>query len=119
MIGIREKSQLFSHPLVGGLFENMVVMEAVKYRKNRGLEPDLWFYRNSSGTIEVDLLVEDSCRLHPVEIKSSSTYSDRMGKRLKAFCDMVANAASPIVVYSGQTFDNLAVNFAEVDTWMK
>lgn len=119
LIGIREKSQLFSHPLVGGLFENMVVMEAVKYRKNRGLEPDLWFYRNSSGTIEVDLLVEDSCRLHPVEIKSSSTYSDRMGKKLKAFCDIVANAASPIVVYSGQTFDNLAVNFAEVDTWMK
>lgn len=118
LIGIREKSQLFTHPLVGGLFENMIIMEAVKQYMNRGEEPDLWFYRNSSGTIEVDLLVEKTNGLYPIEIKSASTYSDRMGTKLKAFGDMINNGLSPTVVYAGKTFDNLAVNYADVTRWM-
>jgi predicted AAA+ superfamily ATPase len=117
LIGIREKSQLFTHPLIGGLFENMIVMEAVKQCMNRGEEPDLWFYRNSSGSIEVDLLFEKVGALHPIEIKSASTYSDRMTAKLKAFGNMTSNVLSPVVVYAGKTFDNLAVNYADVTKW--
>lgn len=117
LIGIREKSQLFTHPLIGGLFENMIVMEAVKQCMNRGEEPDLWFYRNSSSSIEVDLLVEKADALHPIEIKSASTYSDRMTVKLRAFGDMTSNVLSPVVVYAGKTFDNLAVNYADVAKW--
>ena len=119
LIGIREKSQLFTHPLIGGLFENMVVMEAVKQCMNHGEDPNLWFYRNSSGTIEVDLLVENAEGLHSIEIKSASTYSDRMGTKLKAFGEVVKNSSSPVVVYAGKTFDNLAVNYADVLNWWK
>lgn len=117
LIGIRDASQLFTHPLVGGLFENMIVMEAVKNRLNRGCEPDLWFYRNSSGSVEVDLLIEESGRLHPREIKSSSTYSDRMGQGLRAFAEIAPRVGEPLVVYSGRTFDGVAVNFADVSRW--
>lgn len=117
LIGIREPSQLFSHPLVGGLFENMVVIEALKYRLNHGLEPDLWFYRNSSGSVEVDLLVEDGNRLHPREIKSSSTYATDMSRHLGEFTRLAPNSARPLVVYAGRTNEGVAVNYADTIRW--
>ena len=117
LIGIREPSQLYSHPLVGSIFENMVVMEAVKHRLNKGEECDLWFYRNSSGSIEVDLVIESGTKIYPREIKSSSTYSDKMGNGLKVFAALAPNAENPIVVYSGKTFDGVAANFADTAAW--
>lgn len=117
LLGIREPSQIFSHPLVGNLFENMVVSEALKNRLNRGLDSDMWFYRDSSGSVEVDLLIEDGGRLYPREIKSSSTYSGRMRSGLERFIGLGVTAADPKVVYSGKTFDGVAVNFADTDLW--
>jgi len=43
-------------PLRGNLFENLVVMEALKYRLHRGRRSNLHFYRDSNGN-EVDLLL--------------------------------------------------------------
>ena len=45
-----------THPLIGNIFENMVIADAYKEQFNCGKRPNLHFYRNSSGTIEVDLL---------------------------------------------------------------
>lgn len=117
LLGIRDASQLFTHPLVGNLFENMVVTEALKYRLNRGLEPDLWFYRNSSGSVEVGLLIEEGGRLYPREIKSSSTYSANMKRHLEEFCKLSSNADNPLVVYAGETHDSVAVNYADPELW--
>ncbi|MBQ9000650.1 MAG: DUF4143 domain-containing protein [Eggerthellaceae bacterium] len=114
---IRDPSQLYSHPLVGQIFEHMVVMEAVKQRLNCGEECDLWFYRNSSGSIEIDLLIESGARLYPREIKSSSTYSEKMGSGLRAFSSLASNVEKPLVVYSGKTLCGVAVNFADTAAW--
>lgn len=117
LIGIRDASQLFSHPLVGNLFENMVVIEALKYRLNRGEEPDMWFYRNSSGSVEVDLLIEDGGTLYPREIKSAMTYSTNMSRHLDEFVSLEKKSKSPLVVYSGKTFLGQAINYAETSGW--
>jgi len=117
LLGIRDPSQLYSHPLVGHIFENMVVVEAIKHRINQGLEPDCWFYRNSSGSVEVDLIIEDGGKLYPREIKSSSTYSEGMCEHLKTFCELTSNAIRPIVVYAGATHAEVAANFADTDAW--
>ena len=119
LLGIRDVSQLYSHPLVGNVFENMVVAEAVKHRLNQGLEPDCWFYRNSSGSIEVDLLFEDGGTLHPREIKSSSTFSSDMRGHLETFGRLTPNIERPLVVYSGETHTDVAVNFADVSGWCR
>lgn len=119
LIGIRESTQLFSHPLLGNLFENMVVMEALKCRLNKGEEPDMWFYRNATGTVEVDLLLEHGGCLSPYEIKASSTYSDKMSRHLAEFAEMVPDARKGLVVYSGKTYDGVAINFRDAGEWMK
>ncbi|MBR6021747.1 MAG: ATP-binding protein [Kiritimatiellae bacterium] len=117
LVGIRDESQIAAHPLVGCLFENLVVAEARKFRLNRGLDPDMWFYRNATGTVEVDLLLEAGGRLHPREIKSSSTYSPSFRKGFSKFAAAVPSAAPPKIVYSGQTLGELAVDFRETTAW--
>ena len=117
LVGIRDASQIAAHPLVGSLFENMVVAEARKSRLNRGLDPDMWFYRNAKGSVEVDLLLEDAGRLHPREIKASSTYSGHFRKGLAAFAEAVPAAAAPKTVYAGRTLGDLAVNFRDTPAW--
>ena len=117
LLGIRSPGEVATHPLVGSLFENFVVAEALKARLNCGLEPDLHFYRNSSGTVEVDLLMEENGRLHPVEIKSSSTYDASMSRHLASFSRLCPEAGKGLVVYSGETIPGIAAHFADVSVW--
>ncbi len=72
LLGIDEEAQLRRDPLRGHLFENMLVMEAVKYRLNRGKRSNLHFYRESNGT-EIDLIAEQGRSLAAVEMKSGET----------------------------------------------
>ena len=116
LLGIRDKSQLFTHPLLGNIFENMVVMEKLKQRLNAGYEPDMWFYRNSSGSIEVDLMVEEAGWIYPMEIKSAATYSAGMRKHLDEFVKLESRAKDPLVIYSGTTYPGQAVNFMDYFT---
>jgi len=117
LVGIRDASQIAAHPLVGSLFENLVVGEARKHRLARGLDPDMWFYRNAKGTVEVDLLLESGGRLHPREIKSSSTYSAGFRKGFSKFAEAVPAAAPGKIVYAGRTLGELAVDFRETASW--
>lgn len=52
---IRTAGQVSTHFLRGGLFENLVINEFVKASYNIGEEPNLTFWRDSTGN-EVDLL---------------------------------------------------------------
>ncbi len=117
LLGIRTVEQLATHPLMGHLFENMVTAEALKYRLNRGLSSDLYFYRNASGSVEVDLLLEDGPRLLPREVKSSSTYVASMSANLKAFCALAPQTTNPLVVYSGASSLNVVAHYADTEAW--
>ena len=116
LLGIRSAAEVATHPLMGNLFENLVVSEAMKWRCNRGTSEDMYFYRNSSGTLEVDLIIESGGKIHPVEIKAASTYSASMSKNLTAFAGICPEIAHGRVVYSGETL-SAAVNYADVGKW--
>lgn len=66
----------------GALFENFIVMEAMKRRYNRGKESNLYFYRDSHQN-EVDLILKNSSGLYGIEIKSAMTYHVDFEKALK------------------------------------
>jgi uncharacterized protein len=80
--GMQSPEQITTHPLRGALFENMVMMEVLKFRLNRGLHDNLFFYRDSDGT-EVDLVLEFSNGIYPIEIKSGATVSTDYFKGLR------------------------------------
>ena len=49
LLDIQTAEQVSSHFLRGGLFENLVINEFVKKSYNQGQEPDLTFWRDSTG----------------------------------------------------------------------
>ena len=98
LLGIRTPEQVARDPLMGGLFENMVVIEALKARCNAGETPELYFSRDSHG-LEVDLLLNLARHVMPVEIKASRTPSGVLAKSLGVFQKHAGAAAfSPTVI---------------------
>ena len=100
LLDISSPLQVGRDPLMGGLFENMVVIEALKARLNKGLPPSLYYIRSKNGT-EIDLVVEAARRIHAVEIKSAKTPSDSFTLNMDKFAKSVAPLAGRSVVYSG------------------
>ncbi len=82
-------------------------MEILKTRLNRGLRPDLYFYRDSHGN-EVDLIVREAGRLYPVEIKSARTFTPEFLKGIESFAKAASRrAAVGTVLYDGDTVFNV------------
>jgi predicted AAA+ superfamily ATPase len=84
LLGIMNADQMSHDPLRGAVFENMVIMEIMKQRFNEGLDPSMFFFRDSHH-MEVDLILRMGNRLIPVEIKSSGTYHPDFLKGLNYF----------------------------------
>lgn len=106
LLGIESTNQVSRDPLLGGMFENMVVMEAIKSRFNQGLDHNLYFFRDNNKN-EVDLLYQKHRKLIPIEIKSAMTYHDRLSKGIKYFQKISDRAGQGFLVYSGDlSIDN-------------
>lgn len=94
LIGIRDPQLLALHTLRGALFETWVLNEFRKFRLNRGLPTDLYFWRDNNG-LEADLVFETESGLQCVEIKSSQTITPdlvRAGQRASRFVSEPAPA---------------------------
>ena len=101
LLGIRESEQITRDPLVGQIFENLVVMECLKTRYNKGQMADLYFFRDSRGN-EVDILAQSGRNLCAIEIKSASTFKMEQLKGLRSFKKVAENIRSSYLVYTGQ-----------------
>ena len=75
LLGIKDSEQLFLHPNRGNIFESFVVSEMIKTRLNKGESPDLYFWRDNTGT-EIDVVYEDGPVIKSVEIKSGKTFNN-------------------------------------------
>ena len=91
-------------PLRGALFENLVVMEAVKSNANRGKEANLHFLRTESG-FEIDLVSEGSHRIDIAEVKSAMTFHDDFAKNLRTLKRDDARVGTASVIYDGEDYD--------------
>ena len=100
LIGITEPGQLRTHPLRGMLYENLIVVEVMKYFLNQGRRQRLLFYRDSNGN-EVDLVVPRGHEWVPIEIKSAATVNPSLFKGIQRFMQAVSDTADPMLVYDG------------------
>ena len=100
LLGIEKELHVKRHPLRGNLFENMAVIEALKYRFNRGRRSNLTFYRDGKGN-EVDLVLELGTGLFPIEIKAGATISPDYFKGLKSFEKVVTGMKGRINLSGG------------------
>lgn len=116
LLGIEGADVAERDPLRGNLFENMVVIEALKARLNTGREPELYFYRDNKGN-EVDILFRQNRKLVPIEVKSAMTFNPEFAKGIGQFQKICPSAQSGYVIYSGELTPTLknarVVHFAD------
>ena len=109
LLDIESPQQLDRDKMRGAIFENMIVMEAIKHRYNMGLEGGVFFYRDSNQN-EVDILIKQEGELTAIEVKSSMTYSSSFEKALTQIEGWIKTPISKkAIVYSGD-FENTSGN---------
>jgi predicted AAA+ superfamily ATPase len=102
LLGIQSAEQVARDPLRGNLYENLMILEVLKAHLNRGLRPDLYFYRDSQGN-EVELLIRQRNGLLPVEIKSSATFASEFLKGIELFRKVSRDCLpEAVVLYNGE-----------------
>ena len=87
-------------PLIGSIFENLIVLELMKARYNQGLNPNIYFFRDSNG-LEVDIIYKKGSQLIPIEIKSAATFNKVFAKSIHKFQKLTPKAQKGFVVYAG------------------
>lgn len=101
LLGLRTAEQVARDPLWGALFENFVIMEAMKDRLNAGESPEMYFYRDSEGN-EVDLLLPVDGGLQAIEVKAGATVNPDYFKGLRRFATHYPGACrGGAVVFGG------------------
>ncbi len=101
LLGISNPNQLMLNPYRGSLFENLIIVEMLKRRFNIGRPNNLFFWRDNTGN-EIDLLIENSNELIPVEIKSGQTITSEMFKGLEFWQKIQKSDSKRYLVYAGE-----------------
>ncbi len=115
LLGIKSIEDLRYHFAKGALFENMIVIEAIKSFFNNGEEPPIYFWRDSSG-LEVDIIIEGGSKLYPVEIKAAKTYCEDFSKGVRKFCKVSDTELEQCLVIYGGT-SKRKQNMIEIAPW--
>ncbi len=101
LTGLRDPEHAAAGPMGGAIFETAVITEIYKTLLHRGEEPQLYFWRTSTG-VEVDLLIEHNQRLVPIEIKQSATPRPEMANGIKSLRKDLGKQAGPgYVIHPG------------------
>lgn len=119
LLDLSSAEQVSRDPLLGGLFENMVMAEALKARYNAGRDGRIYYMRDKVGC-EIDLVVENQRRLTFIEIKSAQTPNDGMAANIRVLRKSTGAGEKAYVVYSGESWPlrdgDGFVNFRETAT---
>lgn len=101
LMGLRDPQHAASGPMGGPIMETAVLCEIVRTLTHRGIDPQVYFWRTSTGT-EVDIVIEAAGKLIPVEVKLSATPRPAMASSIQRFREDLGDKALPgFVVHPG------------------
>lgn len=100
LLGVESPAQVARDPLLGALFENLVVTEAMKALLNRGRLPHLYYFRDNAGN-EVDLIYGQGRTITPIEIKAGRTWNADFLKGIRFLQRQSDKVGKGVVLYSG------------------
>ncbi len=102
LLRVRSPDDLRAHASRGPVFESFVLSELLKNALHQGREPDLYFWRDSTGH-EIDVLLERGRELVAVETKSAETVADDFFAGIDFWRKLVDDPAAPAaLVYGGE-----------------
>ncbi len=101
LTGLKDPEHAAHGSMAGPIMEAAVLSEIVRTLTHRGHEPQVYFWRTSTGA-EVDIVVETAGKLIPVEVKLSATPRPAFAAAIRTFQKDLGNrAASGYVVHPG------------------
>jgi predicted AAA+ superfamily ATPase len=101
LLRIRSPADLRLHASRGPIFEGFVLSELVKNSLHQGREPDLYFWRDSTGH-EIDAVLERGRELVALEVKSAQTVAEDFFAGIDFWRKLVGDPATPAgLVYGG------------------
>jgi predicted AAA+ superfamily ATPase len=102
LLRIQSPADLHQHASRGPVFESFVVAELLKNFLHQGREPDLYFWRDSSGH-EIDAVIDRGRDRVAVEIKSGQTVAHDFFAGLDFWRKLVGDPATPAaLIYGGE-----------------
>jgi len=119
LLGIENETQLSTYPLRGAIFENLIVLEFLKNRFNKGKLSNLFYYRDKSQR-EVDIIQEQGNNLFAYEIKSAKNFNKDFMNNLDYLRNILGdNIVSTQLIYDGKTdipsAENGMINFRNME----
>lgn len=123
LLRIRSAEDLIDHPMRGAIFESYVISELIKHQSNRGVRPNVYFWRDKTGH-EIDALIDQGKKLVPIEIKSGKTISNDFFNNLDYWRRLAKDkSGTPFLVYGGDDNHNRSggrvVGWASVDAVLR
>jgi len=119
LMGLKDPQHAAAGPMGGPIMETAVLSEIVRTLTHRGIDPQVYFWRTSTGT-EVDIVIETAGKLVPIEVKLSATPRPAMASSIQRFREDLGDKAVPgFVVHPGDIrlplgSDVIALPFAEL-----
>ena len=105
----KNKDVLEAGNMAGNFFENFVIVEIIKSYYNSGvLQLPIYFYRDKDKR-EIDLIIEQNGKLHPIEIKKSAKPTKDMIANFKVL-DKLGQLGSGAVICMYDNILDLAEN---------
>ncbi len=117
LLNINDSAQVLRDPLVGNIFENLVVIDLLKSRLNKGQISNLYFYRDENG-FEIDLLIDHGRSLTALEVKSAETFNKEQIKNLDKLIKISDQVKNRGLIYNGKSGsinDIRLFNFTELN----
>lgn len=104
ILRIHSPEELQLHSSRGAVFESYVISELIKKSSDLGIEPDLYFWRDSEGH-ELDVLY-DKGDIVPIEIKSGETINSDFFKGIDYWKKQLGNdkCASALIYGGSKTY---------------
>ena len=110
LTGLKDPEHAALGPMGGAIMETAVLSEIIKRLRHRGIDPQVYFWRTSSGT-EVDIVIETAGKLIPIEVKLSATPRPTMASSIKTFQEDFGGKVAPgYVVHPGDVRLPLGAN---------
>lgn len=117
LMGLHAGEPTMKGPMVGSLFETMVVSEWIKAFLHRGEKPELYYWRSKAG-IEVDLIVDRNSRLYPIEIKATSTLLPGHAESLNRWRALAGDLATEGLIVA-DIIDAIPFRGCKAISWLK
>lgn len=102
LLRITSSGTLSLSPFRGALFESLIIADLYKQYCNLGKRPSLYFWRDLSGSHEVDCIIDEGASLFPVEIKSGMTITPEFFRGLNYWNEIAqAESKKSYIIYGG------------------